>query len=310
MRRIIIPLLAVTLSGWSLAAPKSDRQAQTHTIKVGDRERSYIVHLPSRLPKDKPVALVLAFHGGGGQAAGMERMTGFGKLADKEGFLVVYPEGISKNWNDGRENPNSVAFKEKVDDVAFVAALIDALGKQHKIDAKRVYATGISNGAIFSHYLAAKLSGKIAAIAPVVGGIADPFHKEFSPEKPVSVLILQGTKDPLVPYEGGPIRPGKRGKVIGTDEAVRLWVRHNGCQAKAIEEELPDTDPKDGCTVKRFRYEKGQAGTEVVLYKIEGGGHTWPGGIQYLSEKLIGKVCRDFDGTTVIWEFFRKHPKP
>jgi polyhydroxybutyrate depolymerase len=306
MRRIIILLLGGCLAGCLLAAGKTEKK----TILVGGRERSYILHVPARLPVGKAVPLVLAFHGGGGQAAGMERMTGFGKLADQEGFLVVYPDGIGRNWNDGRDNPNSVAFKEKVDDVAFIAALIDTLSKQHEIDAKRIYATGISNGAIFSHLLAARLSGKIAAIAPVVGGLADPWHKEFKPEKPVSVLILQGTDDPLVPFHGGAIKPGKRGKVIDTEETVKKWVRHNGCQAKPTEEALPDKDPKDGCMVKRLTYAKGKDGTEVVLCRIDGGGHTWPGGIQYLPEKVIGKVCRDIDGTAVIWEFFKKHPKP
>ncbi len=147
----------------------------------------------------------------------------------------------------------------------------------------------------------------------MVGGLPKPSSEKFKPEKPVAVLILQGTDDPLVPYHGGDIGlPGgqKRAGIIATDEAVKRWVEHNGCQSEAVTEEVADKDPKDGCRVKKFTYAKGRDGTEVVLYRIEGGGHTWPSGLQYLSEKVIGKVCRDLNATEVIWEFFKAHPKP
>lgn len=281
------------------------------TIEVDKRERTYLLHVPPGLPRDRAVPLVFVFHGGGGKAAGMElSLTHFSSLADREKFLVVYPEGIDRHWNDGRDNPSSGAAKDNVDDVAFIVAILEAVGKDHKIDRKRVYATGISNGGIFSHYLAARQADRIAAIAPVVGGIATPFNEKFKPSQPVSVLILQGTKDPLVPYGGGKIRPGERGGVIATDDAVRLWVQNNGCESKPVVEDLPNRVADDGCTVQRFSYGKGKNGSEVALVKIEGGGHTWPGGPQYLPAKLIGNVCKDIDGTEMIWEFFKKHPKP
>jgi polyhydroxybutyrate depolymerase len=286
---------------------------QEKTIEVGDRHRTYYLHVPANLPVDKPAPLVLVFHGGGGTALGMERyLTHFSDLADREGFLVAYPEGVDKNWNDGRDNPSSTPARKNVDDLAFVMAMIDEIGKEHQVDAKRIFSTGISNGAIFSHYLAANHAEKIAAIAPVVGGIADPFYQKFQPAEPVSVLILQGTSDPLVPYDGGKIGiagMGDRGKVIGTDETVKLWVQRDGCQTEPVEEALPDPESNDGCTIKRFTYGKGQGGTEVVLYKIEGGGHTWPGGPQYFPQFLIGRVCRDVNATQVIWDFFKAHPK-
>jgi polyhydroxybutyrate depolymerase len=284
------------------------------TIAIDHRQRTYYLHVPANLPTDKPAPLVLVFHGGGGTALGMERfLTHFSKLADSEGFLVAYPEGVDKNWNDGRDNPSSTPARENVDDLAFVMAVIDDITKQHPVDARRIYSTGISNGAIFSHYLAANHAEKIAAIAPVVGGIADPFYQKFNPSQPVSVLILQGTKDPLVPYDGGKIglgSMGDRGKVISTDDTVKLWVERDGCQTNPVEEDLPDTDPNDGCTIKRFTYGHGRAGTELVLYKIAGGGHTWPGGPQYFPQRFIGPVCRDIDATGVIWDFFKAHPKP
>ncbi len=282
-------------------------------IKVGELNRTYHLHVPKNMPKDKAVPLVLMFHGGGGTPAFAERESKFSDLADREGFLVVYPEGVGKSWNDGRGVKAIPAQRDNVDDLAFIAALIDDVAKAHKVDPKRVYATGISNGAMFSHYLAANLSSRIAAIAPVVGGMPEPLSEKFKPEKPVAVLILQGTEDLLVPYKGGDVTPpgaGKRGRIVATEDAVKKWAEHNGCQREAATEELADKDPKDGCRVKKFTYAKGKDGTEVVLVRIEGGGHTWPNGLQYLPKKVIGNVCRDINGTEVIWDFFKAHPKP
>jgi len=297
----------------TLCVAEAGNGTVARTIEVGNLSRTYYLHVPPILPKDKAVALVLVFHGGGGKSASTERASHFSELADRDGFLVAYPEGLDKSWNDGRDAKTIAAQRNNVDDLAFVAALIDDIAKDHEVDAKRVYATGISNGAVFSHYLGASLSSRIAAIAPVAGGLAKPFDEKFKPEKPVSVLILQGTEDPLVPYQGGAITlpwGATRGAIVATDEAIKKWVEHNNCQREAVTEDLVDKDPKDGCRVKRFTHSKGRDGTEVVLFRIEGGGHTWPDGLPYLPERVIGKVCRDIDGAEVIWAFFRAHPKP
>ena len=287
-------------------AAAAERALVPHTLEVDGITRSYHLHVPSAVGP-APAPLVLVFHGGGGTGPGTERLTRFTALADREGFLVAFPEGVEKNWNDGREFTSSRAHRDHVDDVAFVAALIDAIGRAHAVDLRRVYATGISNGAIFSHYLAARLSARIAAIAPVVGGIADPPDAWLRPEQPVSVLMLQGTRDPLVPYHGGAVAFG-RGKIIDTEEAARRWAALNGGR-EPVREPLP-ADGKDRCGGLRTIYPGGRDGSEVTLVRLDGGGHTWPGGVQYLPQLLIGRVCRDFDATELIWAFFKAHPKP
>jgi polyhydroxybutyrate depolymerase len=287
-------------------AAAAERVLAPHTIEVDGITRSYHLHVPSAVGPT-PAPLVLVFHGGGGTGPGTERLTRFTALADREGFLVAFPEGVEKNWNDGREFTSSSAHSDHVDDVAFVAVLIDAIGRAHAVDPRRVYATGISNGGIFSHYLAAHLSARIAAIAPVVGGIADPPDAWLRPEQPVSVLMLQGTRDPLVPYHGGAVAFG-RGKIIDTEEAARRWAALNGGR-EPVREPLP-ADGKDRCGGLRTIYPGGRDGSEVTLVRLDGGGHTWPGGAQYLPELLIGRVCRDFDATVLIWDFFKTHPKP
>ena len=312
IRRDRISWLTLTggliLVAWS--ASVGSAQTSLRRIEVDGRPREYLLHVPRGLASTQAAPLVLVFHGGGGDGAGTERLTGFSALADRERIVVAYPNGVGRNWNDGRDVPDSAAHRERVDDVGFVAALLDAVGRERAIDPRRVYATGISNGGVFSHYLAAKLSERIAAIAPVVGGIADGLRPVFAPRAPVSVLIFQGTADPLVPYGGGGVMGGRRGRIISTDETVRLWVEANGAALQPVVEDLPDTDPQDGCRAKRFTHAGGRAGAEVVLIRLEGGGHTWPGGAQYLPQRLIGRVCRDVDGTAAIWSFFRAHSKP
>lgn len=237
----------------------------------------------------------------------MERFCGLNAIADTAGFLVAYPDGVEKNWNDGRAVEASRAHREQIDDVGFVDAVLEDIARRHPVDPKRVYATGISNGAFMSHWLGAERSSRFAAIAPVVGGMAPTIAADFGPAEPVSVLVLQGTEDPLVPYAGGAIKYG-RGQTVSTDSTLKKWVRHDGCGEPMIED-LPDRDPEDGTTIRRTTWSGGRDGAEVVLYRIEGGGHTWPGGSQYLPQGLIGRVSREIDANAVIWDFFLRHPK-
>jgi len=303
------PTLLVAAAAWAFAAAPLSAQTADRRLAVHGVDRTYRLHVPPGLPRDGTAALVLAFHGGGGDGAGMERLTGFSALADRAGFAVAYPDGIARNWNDGRDTSVSEAHRRRSDDLGFIAALIDTLVAEFTCDPRRVFATGISNGAIFSHYLAAHLAGRVAAIATVAGSIARPFAQEFAPSAPVSVFMIQGTRDPLVPYTGGGVARGRRGSVIGADTSARLWARRDGISAEPESGELPDTDPADGCRVRWQRWRGGTNGTEVWLYALEGGGHTWPGGPQYLPRLIVGRVCRDFDATFAIWDFFSRHAR-
>jgi len=289
----------------------------TGSMIAAGLQRTYRVHVPLSHDKTKPVPLVVALHGGGGTAEGMVKLTldGFNKLSDQEGFVVVYPDGIGKNWNDGRseEETKYRAHKEKVDDTGFISALIDYFIKVYDINPKSVYVTGISNGAIMSYRLACELSDKIAAIAPVDGNMSQNFLPKCSPSKPISVLVINNVKDPLVPWNGGditgPFGLKKLGKVLSVSQTIEYWVKHNECSPSPSITEEPDKDPEDGTRVRREEYSGGKDGTEVILYAIEGGGHTWPGGYQYLPARIIGKTSKDIDANEVIWNFFKKHSR-
>lgn len=296
----------------AILAGQSDPHVQDIAMQHDGIERRYLLHVPPDLDPATPAALVLCLHGGGGTADQMARFTGFSALSDEKGFLVVYPDSVGRIWEDGREGRALPNRHGPIDDVGFLSAVIDDVSRRHAVDPKRIFATGPSNGGFMSHRLGIELSNRIAAIAPVIGGIAEPLAERVAPAQPVSVLIIQGTEDPLVPYDGGNVRVGgrERGRLISTADAVKRWVAANGCAEPPNVEVRPDADPRDGCRVTVMTYTGGRAGSEVLLYRIDGGGHTWPGGSQYLPKRLIGRVCRDFDATRTIWEFFERHPKP
>jgi polyhydroxybutyrate depolymerase len=278
----------------------------TRTVEVGDLTRSYIVHVPPAYDGTEPLAVVLAFHGGGSNAEQMVRFCGLNVKADEAGFLAVYPNGTGRfprmlTWNGG--NCCGYAMRENVDDVAFVRALLDDLAKVVKIDEKRIFATGMSNGAILSYYLASNLSDRIAAIAPVGGPMGT---KDCNPKRPVPVMHFHGTNDEFAAFDGG---PGPKSisatNFYSVEHSIQAWVKANGCPAEPKIEKMPDK-ADDGMTVTRKCFGPGKHGSEVVLFVIEGGGHTWPGREPVVQR--LGKSTKDISANDLMWEFFQKHP--
>ena len=302
-------LTAVLVLTISLCVTQVVAQGTTtaRAIQVGGHQRTFRVHIPSAR-RTAPVPLVFALHGGGSTGTQMERFVTFSALADRYGFIVVYPDAIDRNWNDGRDAGSIRTQREGIDDVAFFSAMLERLSKEFRVDPNRVYATGISNGGFMSQLLVVRLSDRIAAIAAVAAGMAPAVAENFHPREPVSVLIINGTEDRLVPYRGGDVARN-RGKTIAADEIIKKWARRNRCTKGPATASLRDVDASDGTRVIQTTYTQCARGTEVVLYTIEGGGHTWPGGSQYLPRAIVGRVSRDLDATSVIWEFFTRHPR-
>lgn len=295
-RLFLLLFLACAVVAWS--------RPDWKTIEVDGTEREYLVELPPDLTTPRP--LVVVFHGGGGNARQARNSSGFSRLV-KSGYIVVYPNGTNGHWQVGmKDHPK---YDASIDDPKFISRLLDQLSSLYPVDDKRVYATGASNGGMMSHLVGIELSQRFVAIAPLIGGITSDMEENFRPSNEVSVLIIQGTADPLVPYEGGPVTIGRKkwGQLMPTEDAAAMWAEHNGCEA-SITEQLPDTTD-DECRVERTTWPKGKNGSEVILYKVIGGGHTSPGGVQYLPEKVIGTVCRDVDAVEVIEKFFQKHQR-
>jgi polyhydroxybutyrate depolymerase len=307
-------LIVLILLGGCMYKIPQDPNTFSRTILSNGLERTYRIHIPSSLPENATPALVFALHGGGGTGDGMERtltLGGFNTLADQYNFIVVYPDGIEKNWNDGRKNLTDQAHQQNIDDVGLFTDLIDNLTNEFNIDPHRIFVTGISNGAMMSYRLGFEIPEKIAAIAPVAGAIPTDLLDYNISDAPISVCIISGTLDPLVPWDGGIVGTPRnpRGTVISVPESALYWVAHNNCSPAPNSTILPDIDPTDHTWVQQDIYSEGSNNTEVVLYTIFNGGHTWPDGYQYLPEVLVGRTSHDINANLVIWEFFSSHPK-
>jgi polyhydroxybutyrate depolymerase len=279
------------------------------TLSHDGLEREYLLYSPPSRPADSDaIPLLLVLHGGGGTHRGMVRLTKsrFHQLADRDGFLVVYPQGIGKGWNEGRDDPISEAHRRDIDDVGFFRALIEDLVSKHSIDSNRVFVTGISNGGLMSFRLACSLPDKIRGIAPVTASIPSAILPLCQSESTVSLAVFNGTKDPLVPYYGGQIRlfRRQRGEVLSTDETIQVWLNKNRCTLEPEVTALPNLT-KDGTRITKTEYTQCSGESKVVLFRIDGGGHTWPGGRQYLPALLVGRTSRDINACDEIWTFFQ-----
>jgi len=286
--------------------PRNSGSGKYHTrhIRDGKLSREYILYEPAARPQEG-AALVLVYHGGAAHARSAIKLTGFSCLADEQSFWVVYPEGYKAHWGDGRGT--TPPDKEGIDDSAFTARLLDQLIPSLGVDPSRIFATGMSNGGMFAHRLGLELSGRIAAIAPVAGTMARNLSLPASLAAPVSVLQIHGTEDRLEPYTGGAINTVLGGTLRSFHETAAEWARLNRCR----------TDPKQlwplpgapGGMVVEVEVYQVETGAGVTSVTVHGGGHTWPGGPQYLPEPEVGQVCRSFDATALIWDFFIKHPR-
>lgn len=276
------------------------------SLTHGGLERAYHLYIPSSYRDSTAAPLVVALHGGGGTGQKMEKLSQLDLPADRGGFIVAYPDAVERHWNDGRGLSKYRSQKENIDDVGFISKMIDAIAAEYSIDRERVYVTGASNGAMMSLRLGCELADKITAMAPVIGSMPENLVAECAPARPIPLMMINGTDDPLVPWEGGYVHifRKKLGKIISVPQTIEFWVARNGCSPDPQITKEPDTDPNDGTRVQKSVHGQCADGADVVLYEIQGGGHTWPGGYQYLPEFLIGKTSRDLNASEAIWNFF------
>jgi polyhydroxybutyrate depolymerase len=266
-------------------------------------ERTYVLHVPTSHDGTQAVALVLDFHGGGGNASTQMKTSKFSDLADEKGFIVAYPNGTGRHedklltWNGG--TCCAYAVTNQIDDVGFVRALITEVESKYKIDANRVYATGLSNGGIFSYRLACDASDLFAAVAPVAG---TQNYLRCDPSQPVSIIHFHGTDDSHVGYNGG-AGPDSLVDVpfASVKDSIDFWLNADQCDTTPQKESFDD--------IRHDTYSNCANGTAVELYTIIGGKHAWPG-----SEGPAwtggDPPTQTISATALIWEFFVKHPKP
>jgi len=314
LTRLIVQLLLLfvfVISCAPAANMRSDLSSsiQLKKLDINGKERTYFLHLPHAYRSEAKLPLVIVLHGGGkGNGHTPGKYLGFTALADMKGFVVVYPNGIDDHWNDGRGVTYRGASDNSVDDVGFISQLIDKLIKVYKVDSHKVYVTGISNGGIMTLRLGCEISSKLAAIAPIAANIPKNIMNACKPDAPLPILLMDGTDDHVVPYNGGYVHFlwRKMGEVVSTKETILFWVRHNHCNVTAKEKELPDIDLTDGSRVTVTTYANPKNRCNVILYTIHGGGHTLPGSNIPDRPLLLGKKNKDINGAEVIWQFFQE----
>ncbi len=284
---------------------------RVENVRFGSFNRHYIVHVPPTFDAKRKLALVIMLHGAGGTGQQAMEQTGWDRKADHEDFIAVFPDGVPEHpkqppsfllnpqtWNEG--SGRHASGKRNDGDVEFIAYIIDALEARYGADPNRIFVTGFSNGASMTFRTGIELSDKIAAIAPVAGHL---FVHDHQLKRPLPTLYIIGRDDPLELPNGGTLRI--RGEDIEQppiEQNLMQWRLLDGCSVK------PTSEVRGG-GVEIVRFDDCRDGVEVVEYFIDDMGHVWPGGINRLPARLVGKPSDKLNATDVIWSFFKAHPK-
>lgn len=264
-------------------------------MQVDQVEREYIIFQPKVIKQN---VILIGLHGRGGTGEELMWKTEFNQLAEKEGFLIVYPFGLNKAWVDGRKLPDE---DSRADDEKFLLTLKEKLQKEFGI--RKFFLFGYSNGGFMTQKMAFKYPDSFSGYASVVSTISENLSKE-KPKQPVPVLFINGTEDPIVPYKGGMIQ-GNRGNVLAAEDTVKHWVKWNKCSVKPDAEII--NQQTDGVKVFSHTYTNCKSGKPVRFLKLEGAGHGWPGKLE--EEKPgFGKFTSEINANEEIWKFFKSLP--
>jgi polyhydroxybutyrate depolymerase len=312
-------------------AGRAAAQETKETITVENVDRSYVVHLPKGYDEKQHYPVVVLLHGENQQADDIERLTRFNELADKDSIIAVYPSAQHGRWNFGvaetpvqqyrrgpygrrggwgyprypqpqpREQGERRRPPQPADDMDFFNQMLDKLSTRFSVDIARIYFAGLSEGGFMTMKIGCGLTDRVAGIATV--GAAMPKTMVCVPSRPLPVIMIAGTSDPVVKYDGG---TGKHGRIptISAEDSAKAWAKNDRCTEKPSHSKLDHA--KGGLETKIDTYGSCQENAEVSLYSVKGGGNTWPGGEQYEPENTIGKTSQDFNANEVIWSFLVK----
>lgn len=288
--RLLLLLFVITFLTF-----ESNAQPQEDQLIWDNKTRNFITFLPQDYDPDTQMPLVINMHPFLTNAQFQMPHTRFNLMADTAGIIVAYPSGINGRWNSG----SFFGVPQPVDDVGFISALIDYMAILYNVDTRRVYLTGYSAGGFMSYRLACELTNRVAAIAPVAATMNEDLVPMCNPDRPVPVMAFNGTADAIVPFDG----------FLGTapvQQVIDLWRDINGCDEVPVESMLPDISQADNTTTTRITYQNCDNDSELILDKINNGGHTWPGRFF----PLLGNSSEDENANHEMWEFFQRHTIP
>lgn len=310
LKWLLPALLICSEMSFAALAPGDYEFALTHQ----SLRRSYLVHVPPQAAQGRALPLVLNFHGAGSNAEVVRVYTRMDSAADRDGYVVVYPNGSSGfqgrflTWNAGSCCGPAAALQ--VDDVGFTLAVLDDISKRAAIDPTRVYAAGLSNGAMMAYRVAAEASERIAAVGGVAGTMA---VTKFAPRRPVPVVHIHSTQDHIARYDGS---FGVPATIVDTrqfgssvEDSLRKWLDFNGCALKPTTVETiggkPGSPDASHSAIRRV-YRSCREGVEVLLLQLSGAGHVWPGGVRDYMPDLLGTGTAVIDANTELWKFFSR----
>ncbi len=331
----------------ALAAPLHAQETQ-EKVQVNDLTRNFILHVPPGYSADRRYPVVILFHGRNQDADDMERITHFNQLADKDGIITIFPRAAQGQWNigvrpeaasaenprrgfgrrggwgypggggggggggypggrGGGQNPEQTTNRtEPPDDVAFVGEMLDQLALKYSLDVHRIYATGLGDGGFMAERIGCTMADRIAAVGAV--GATFPKTMVCLPSRAISVLLIDGTSDPLVPYNGGTYKE-RRFPVLSAEASAKTWGKFDRCGEKPAQGKIPPLD-KGGKETKTFTFSGCQADAQVELYAVKDGGNTWPGGEVFTTESEVGKTSNAINANDSLWNFFSRAKLP
>ena len=308
MRNILLLSVVTTILSFNL-------QAQTNivdSIVHQSYQRKFTVHTPTGFTNTTPVSAVFMLHGNGGTMQNSQNFTNLNSVSNTNGFLAVYPEGygiVSSwgfSWADSRGTSADIAG---IDDLGFIDKLLDTLLANYNIDINKIYICGFSNGGYMTQRFACEKNQRFAAMASL-GSIMDTsLFANCNPQRPIPMMFVIGTNDPFVPFNGG-VANGSGGlvnEIISADTLVNFWKINNNCLVSNPSINLPDIDLTDNSTVTLFNFTNCSCNSDVKFYRINGGGHTWPGVEIPLYELIAGETNEDIQASVELWNFFNAH---
>jgi polyhydroxybutyrate depolymerase len=306
--------------------PQAPAQAQDSQaeIEINDHTRTYAVHLPQGYDSQQHYPVVILLHALDQDAAEMARLTHFNEFADRDSIIAVYPNSLSGRWNLGGGEPQPYRRDpyrrpgpygpgpgpraeqgehregpRRNPDIQFFNRMIDRLTTRYSVDTRRIYAVGLGEGGFMALRIGCVMADRVAAIAVVAA--AKPRMLNCVPSRPVPMLLMNGTDDPIVPYDGGRYKDGML-HLLSAEDSAKEWARLNHCSEKPSESKLPALN-EGGKDTKVYLFDNCQENAQVALYSVKSGGHTWPGGEQYMTEKEIGKTSNALNANETIWSF-------
>mgnify|MGYP000853983478 CR=1 FL=1 len=276
----------------------------------GGRGRSYIVYAPPSYEPTAPTPVVVLLHGRPGSSADMAAISQMNAVADRHGFLAVYPQGVDNQWAVQWDLVGQRSVVPQ-DDVGFLESLMQDLARDFNIDRSRMYIGGFSNGGLMTHRMACSASDTFAAFAPVGAALYVEVAEICRGGRPAPILIINGTADPSIPYTGvevpNPQGGDPRRVTLSVQETVAFFVRRNGCSFSGQSTTFAEGGRSPGTHVVRFLPRDCPAGSDIAFYIINGGGHTWPGVEGVLDPESLGPTNMDLNASETIWEFFSRH---